>query len=239
MTDTLGGSEHIEFTIMPEDRIDLAEFSRALGAINSEYRQWLREHSEFDHRDPALRLVIDKVAEGSLKLFFSKGKDLLFPVLRGFYEDEDAFLKSLLAETLSDNVPVRRLTNIRALLRWDFKFRYKSPQREIELETSIEGDTRAKTLDNVAELLSGKVVKDAPAEAITFVGFHQEGNARVIAMSFSPHEVKTFMAPDVRTFFLAEAENFLRPNKQYLVDMQVHYRQGEIEHYNVTRVVSA
>jgi hypothetical protein len=240
MTDVIDPSEYIEFIILPDDRIDLVEFARALEAINSEYRRWLREHSEFDHRDRDLRLVVEKVSEGSLKLWISKGRDLLFPVLQGFYaEVVKTFLDELMASSLPDNVPVKRLTNFRAILRWDFRFRYQSPKRIVELETAIQGDTRLEAQDKISELLAGKTVKEALAEAITFVGFHQEGNARVIATSFSQNEVKTFMAPEVRTFFLAEAENFLRPNKQYLVDMQVHYRQGEIEHYNVTRVISS
>lgn len=240
MAKPLEASEYLELTILPKDRIDLVEFAKALEAINSEYRQWLRDHKEFDHKDRELRLFVEKITEGSLKVFLSKGRELLFPVLEGFYKESlSKFFVDLFSDALPQNIPVKQLQNFRAMMKWDFKFRYCSPKRQVELETSIQGEARSEAQEKLIELLAGKEIVDAQSEQITFVGFHQEGNARIIASSFSDNEVRAFMVPEVRSFFLQESENFMRPNKQYLVDMQVHYRSGELEHYNITRVISS
>ena len=67
--------EHIEILIKPSDRVDLIEFAKALEALNSEYRQWLREKGEFDHKDRDLRLCIDRIDQAVFEYGFPKARN--------------------------------------------------------------------------------------------------------------------------------------------------------------------
>ena len=232
--------EHIEILIKPSDRVDLIEFAKALEALNSEYRQWLREKGEFDHKDRDLRLCIDRIDSGSIRIWISKSKELILPVLERFFKERIGdFLPALSNGTLDPKVPTKTLMNTRAWLRWDTKFSYESKRRKISLETSLEGQGRIDAQNEVAKRLTGKDVVEVPSEAITFVGFHKENNAKVIAETFSPNDVTAYLASDVRDYFLAEDDNFLAPGKKYLVEMEVHFRQQEIEHYFIKSVLGS
>lgn len=70
-------SEYIQITIYPEGRVDLAEFASSLLALNAEYRDWLRQHPEYDHNDKDLRLFVDKVSEGSIEVWLTQCADSL------------------------------------------------------------------------------------------------------------------------------------------------------------------
>lgn len=233
-------SEYIEIIIQPNDRVELIEFATALTAINAEYRQWLREHPTLDHNDQDLRLFVEKISEGSIKIWITKAKDILFDTLEDFYKEcIEEFYEKLINGKLDSDTSSRQLKNSRALLKWDSFFKYKSHKRSIEFTTSISGESRLRALSETKELLAEKDVVEAKGEVIKFSGFHKESNAKVIASNFSDQETKTFLAPEVRDFFIQEKNNFLHPDKEYLVDMEVTYRHGEVESYLVTRVLGS
>lgn len=229
--------EFIEITIHPDGRMDLMEFTRALSSLNSEYRQWLREHPDLDHTDQDLRLFIEKIQEGSVKIWITKAKDHLIDSLGDFYKDYLDDCISSLIKGADDKIPIGRLKNIRALVRWKMEFRYRSPRgQEFSFDNDISLEAQAKVQNEVKKLLAGKDVTELDNEAIKFAGFHRDSNAKVIVPAISEDEVKTFLAPDVREFFLKETENFLHPEKEYLVNLEITYKQDDIESYYIKEV---
>lgn len=91
---------------------------------------------------------------------------------------------------------------------------------------------------NIKELKGDKDVEVFERERILFMGFHKRSNAKVIAPNISEEEVKTFLSKDVREYFLGEDENMFR-EKEYLVNLEVIRRGGEIEAYHITDIVAS
>jgi len=240
MTQTTIQSEYIEIIIQPDDRVELIEFATALTAINTEYRQWLRGHSGLDHKDQDLRLFVEKISEGSIKIWITKAKDLMFHALEDFYKEcISEFFENLINGRLDSSTPSKQLKNSRSLIKWDTHFTYKSLKRSVEFTTSLAGERRTQAQNEIKKLLTEKETTEANRETIKFSGFHKESNAKVIASTFCDDEIKTFLAQEVRELFIQEENNFLHPDKEYLVDMEVTYKQGEIESYFIKRVLGS
>ena len=233
--------EYIEITIYPEGRMDLHNFLRALTALNREYRQWLKENHTFDHNDQDLRLFVEKVSDGSIKIWLTKQTEILLNCLEGFFQDYILdFITKLIRKKLEESeAPRSRLLNTRDFLCEEFEFLYESRDRKVSLKRKITKGNVKDVQEEITRLLEIKRVEKHERETIKFAGFHRNNDAKVVAPKFSSDEVKTRMAQPVRQFFLKEENNFLHPEKEYRVDLEITYMNDEIESYYIKNVLGS
>ena len=229
--------EFIEITLYPQGRVDLVEFSNALLALTAEYRDWLRQHPKLDHKDPDLRLYIEKLNEGSIEIWLTQANDLLiYAPLADFCKE---YLQEFIGALLLGAVAVasrKRVANTTKFLKWEFKWKYKSPSTEFGIDSKISAGQLETGQANLAELRADSDTERVNKEIIRFKGFHTDGNARTIASRYADTEVKTFLKDQVREIFMNVDENIFKEGKEFLVDMDVIRRQGEIEAYFILEV---
>ncbi len=235
-------SEYIEVIIYPEDRVELAKFTAALNAIIAEYQQWLKEQPDLDHNDQDLRLSVEKITEGSIKVWIVKSKDSLFDCLEGFYKEKIAKnINNILAGAITSPTIelLKSLKNIKALIKWEMRFSYVSRLRKVELVNNVSLDNRDKIQENIRKLSAEKEIVEREREVIKFVAFDKNGNAKIIVPDYSDKPVKAFLTPHIKEFFVSETENFLHPKKEYLVALTITYKNEVIEHYHINKVIGA
>ena len=232
--------EYVEITLYPEGRIDLVEFSNALLSINVEYREWLRAHPELDHNNPSLRLLIEKVKEGSIEIWLAQSAEYaelfvnnsLHDFCKEYFEE---FIGGLIAGSILA-AKRKRIINAGRLLKWRIKWRYRSPKREFGIDVAITKEQLDTASRNLKKLKERSDEEEHDNELITLMGFHRDGNARIVARSFSENEVSTLLTKETRDVFLQHKDNLFQEGKEFLVKMKVIYRGDDIERYLITKV---
>ena len=227
--------EFIEITLYPQGRVDLVEFSNALLALNAEYRDWLRQHPEFDHKDRNLRLYVEKLDNGSIKIWLTQAYDsLLNGPLAGFSREYLQDFIGSLARGIAEFATRKKVTNTDRLIRWKFDWQFISPKIRIKGKMSFMELRVAQ--NNLKILKADNGTERANKQVIRFKSFHTDGNARTIASKYSDAEVKTLLEHQVRKIFLNADENIFKDGKEFLVDMNVTRKHGEIESYRILKV---
>ena len=236
-------TEYIEIKYMPDGIVDLAEFISALEAINAEYRQWLREHEQYDHRDKDLRLQPAKIDEGSIVVWLTKAANLTFDVLEFFFKKklEDA-ISSIIDRSGLTDLSSKSLRNYRSLLRYKVRAKYFNPRTGSLAEFELNNEKIIISQNNITEALGADEKHTEIHENISIrvTGFHIESPAKVIAVNISENEVKSFMTDEIRSYFInQEKQNFLSPSKEYLVNLEATFSHGELDFYRITKILGS
>ena len=236
-------SEYIEIKFMPDGIVDLAEFISTLEAINTEYRQWLRDHNDHDHLDRDLRLQLVKIDEGSIVVWLAKTANLTFIVLEQFFKQKlQNAIVSLIDKEMLSNFSVNSLKNYRRITRFKLKARYVNPINGNSAELELDGEKVEAIKTNISDALSADEshTKEFENTTIRVTGFHIERPAQVIAAQISEGEIKSFLTPEVRSYFVnQEEQNFLTPNKEYLANLEATYAHNELNCYLIKKILGS
>lgn len=246
MTTNPNYNEYLEIILKPDDKVDLFKLSSTLYAINAEYKDWLLRTPDFDHKDKNSRLFVERIESGSIKfVIYQLSYDLFYsPLFVHALEYYSELIGSLITagtEGFSEeNFPTKkRLKNLLKFLYYGFIVKSNSSNEELSFTKEYSNNQVQEARATVHQLLKSKIKVETLSNAvIKFMGFHRDKLARVVCEHICQKEVKTFLSKSTRNYFLGHDQNMFVKNKEYIVNLEVHYFHETIEHYLITDVIA-